>query len=373
MLGLDRPARRFDVVLCLAILLIALPATLRSDVGGDAFLDTLLLPIMLVPLALRRRSPLLAAVVFVVACVLSGAPTFDQIRIPAVVPVAMLIAFSLGRAAEGRDVGVGLALIFAGLLVDAATEHVVTSPLTELAFGGPLSISAFGAGRLVRTRDRLTAELHETTRALEERREATANLAVELERARLASDLDAAARLRVREIVDIAGAEREDPEAARAAFAAIERLGRDSLNDMRELLGVLRSDERPRRAPGPTLSELDGLLDDVRRGGRLVELDVQGDRAALPTNVELAAYRTLQHALVALRSENDAPLTIVLRYRPDHLEVEVSGVPVAGAGATAAIAAAQERVRAQGGSFDSGPFAARHVLRARLPLVAAHA
>jgi signal transduction histidine kinase len=143
---------------------------------------------------------------------------------------------------------------------------------------------------------------------------------------------------------------------------------------MRELLGVLRSDERARPTPGPTLAELDALLADVRRGGRQVELEVDGDRVQLTGDVELAAYRTLQHALAALRGDDAEPLTIVLRYRSDHLGVEVRGTPVAGVGASAALAAARERVRAHGGSFETVPTGPeRQVLRARLPLAAARA
>lgn len=368
----DSRERWWDLAVSAAILLIALPATFRDDVGGDAWLDSVLLPVVLAPLALRRRSPLLASAAFAVACLISAIPTFDQIRIPAVVPVAMVLGFTLGREADPRDVPAGLAALFAGLVIDGATEHVVGT-FAVLAFGGPLSLAAVGGGCLVRSRDRLVAELAETTRALRERREATAGLAVEIERARLASDLDAAARRSVREIAALAaGGEHAPPDGAREAFGAIERLGRDALNDMRELLGVLRSDERARRTPGPTLAELDALLADVRRGGRQVELEVDGDRVELTSDVELVAYRTLQHALAALRSDHGEPLAIVLRYRADHLDVEVHGAPAGGVGASAALAAARERVHAHGGRFESvSTTPERQVLRAHLPLAAA--
>jgi signal transduction histidine kinase len=371
---LDSRRRWWDVALSVAILLVALPPTLRHDVGGDAWTDTALLPVVLVPLPLRRCSPLLASAAFPVACVISAIPTFDQIRIPAVVAVAMVLAFTLGREAGRRDVVWGLAAIFAGLVIDGATEHVVGT-FAVLAFGGPLSLAAVGGGRLVRSRDRLAAELGATTQTLEERREATASLAIEIERARLASDLDVAARQRVREIAELAElGEHARPDAAREAFGAIERLGRDALNEMRGLLGVLRSDERARRTPGPTLAELDALLADVRRGGRPVELEVDGDRVELTSDVELAAYRTLQHALAALRGGDGGPLTIVLRYRSDHLDVEVRGAPVGGVGASAALAAARERVHAHGGSFETAPTGReRQLIRARLPLAAARA
>ena len=54
-----------------------------------------------------------------------------------------------------------------------------------------------------------------------------------------------------------------------AAFARIERMGRESLNEMRGLLGVLRSDDRGSRSPRPTLAEIDSLLEEARAGGRV--------------------------------------------------------------------------------------------------------
>ena len=90
----------------------------------------------------------------------------------------------------------------------------------------------------------IAARLEARTRELERERERTAELAVALERDRLAGELDATARARTRRMIALA--ERGE----RGAFGEIERLGRESLNEMRELLGALRGDAR---APHPTL------------------------------------------------------------------------------------------------------------------------
>ena len=107
---------------------------------------------------------------------------------------------------------------------------------------------------------------------------------------------------------------------------------------MRALLGVLRSDGR---APQPTLAQLGALLDAARAGGRVVDLDVEGERRALPGGVELTAYRIVEHAL---EGQDGAPLAVRLRYRPDRLELELRGAP------ETALAAARERVGAHGGA-----------------------
>jgi hypothetical protein len=93
----------------------------------------------------------------------------------------------------------------------------------------------------------------------------------------------------------------------------------------------------------------------------------------LGAGIELAAYRTLQHALAIVGGATDTPTRILVRYLPDRLELEIRGSRTAGGAANAALMAARERVLALGGSLSadtsaSGP----HVVRARLP-VAPHA
>ena len=93
----------------------------------------------------------------------------------------------------------------------------------------------------------------------------------------------------------------------------------------------------------------------------------------MPPGVELATYRALQHGLVAVAGGPRDPATVALRYRPDALELEIRGAPGADAWADAAVAAARERIVAQGGSFSSDSPAGRRVLRATLPVAVAHA
>ncbi|MFN8123405.1 MAG: hypothetical protein U0237_13340 [Thermoleophilia bacterium] len=365
-----RPDARWgDAALAVVLLGIGLATALTPGAAagaGGTWLDALTYPAVLAPLLLRRRSPPLAAAAFPAAVLVSAVPTFAQLRIPAVVAVGMVVAFALGQHVPWRMAAAGLVLLAVGFLVDGLTEHVLDSPVPMLVFAVPLGAAAFGAGRLVRSRDRLAEELRATTRELERRRDETASLAIELERARLASDLDAAARRRIREIVDAAAVDEGD-------FGRIESAARASLNEMRELLGVMRSDGGGRHAPGPRLADIDALLADMRRGGRSVGLSVEGDHRELPGDVELAAYRTLQHALAALDGRDGAAASVVLRYLPDALEVEVQGPAAEGAGAQAALAAAHERIRVQGGRLDARGAGPRRVLTARLPVVPAHA
>jgi signal transduction histidine kinase len=369
---LEGNRRRFvvDLAICAAMLVFVLPATLSSDdIGAGTVWDSILLPAVILPVLLRRRDPLAAAALLAAGCVVSAVPTFNQFRLAAAIPAGMLIAYSVATRSDRNRAIAGLALVLAGMTFVAFTDVVLDDdggPLGMILFAFPLCAGTWAAGRVVRSRDLVAAQLRERSLMLERQREQTAALAVEVERTRLASDLDAAARSRVRELVELAEAAERLDDPGRT-FGEIERIARDSLNELRGLLGVLRSDERGRRAPNPTLAELDTLLAEARAGGRLVELDVEGERRPLPRGVELAAYRAVQHALVAVRGDEAEPATVQLRYLPAALDLEVRGFPIEGGGAAAAVAAARQRVTAYGGTFTSRSDA-RRVLSASLPV-----
>jgi signal transduction histidine kinase len=368
-----------DLGLCFAIAAYGLPPMLDPDVNNPAAttVGPLLLPVLLLPIPLRRRHPLGAAAVFTVACVVSGIPTFAQFRLVAAVPVAILLVYALATRSERTHALVGLASVLGGLVFIGTTEsviHGVGGAAQMAAFALPLCLTVWGAGRIVASRERMARLLGERSEQLRRQREATAVLAVEIDRERLASDLDLAVRSRLQETIELASVDGSDPVAGRARFARVERLGRESLDQMRELLGLLRAVDQGARAPRPSLEELDGLLADARAGGRVVDLEVEGERRPLTAGVELAAYRTLQHALAAIGSGRDQPTSVRLRYLPDRLELEVRGRQRGGTTAGAALSAARERVLVLGGSFTADtPSPGRRVVRAWLPAVPLHA
>src|SRR5262249_22195037 len=159
--------------------------------------------------------------------------------------------------------------------------------VSMLAFAVPLCVAVWGAGRLVWSREQVARRLTARSEELRRQREATAALAIEIDRVRLASDLDLAARSALQEMIALASAGGGKPAEGRARFARIEALGRDSLDQMRALLGLLRSAAPGARAPRPTLEQLDALLADARAGGRLVDLRVEGEHRPLTAGVEL--------------------------------------------------------------------------------------
>ena len=369
-----------DVVICAALLAFGVSVTTRSDLANGTILDTLLLPIVILPILLRWQWPFAAAVALFVGTVVSGVPTFDQFRLGVAIPAGMLILFSVASRCQLRGALVGLGLGLAGMVFIGLTDRVLRGHgglPAMVAFSFPLCLFTWGAGRAAWSGARLADQLAAKTELLERQRESTAQLAVEVERTRLASDLDIAARTRVREVVELAWrGERSsatDPERATKAFAQIERKGRESLNEMRDLLGVLRSDERGSRAPRPTLAQIDALLNEARAGGRVVDVELEGQQRPLPPSVELAGYRAIQHALVAIGGTPNNPATIRLRYLPNAIEFEVCGIPSEGSWADAAVVAARERIVAQGGAFSTDDASGRRVVRGTLPIAVAYA
>src|SRR6185437_12672099 len=109
------------------------------------------------------------------------------------------------------------------------------------------------------------------------------------ERARLARELhDIVAHNLSVVVVQAAGA-RAQGGSDSATLEKIERSGRESLVEMRRLLGVLRSDSTDSLAPQPGISALGALAEQVRDAGVRVDLQVSGCADAVPAGVDLSA------------------------------------------------------------------------------------
>jgi signal transduction histidine kinase len=83
-------------------------------------------------------------------------------------------------------------------------------------------------------------------------------------------------------------------------MATVESTGREAMDEMRRILGVLRGDDgEPPLQPQPSLRALDDLLDAAPDLPVTVHAD--GDLAHLPPGMELSAYRVVQEALTNVR------------------------------------------------------------------------
>ena len=179
------------------------------------------------------------------------------------------------------------------------------------------------------------------------------------------------------------------PEKAQRSADIISDTARAALTELRRPLGVLRSpSEQLETAPSASLSELGGVLDQVRGAGLEVDFDVRGTPARLAPGVDLTAFRIVQEALTnTIRHSRTGRATVTLTHEPGFITVSVAdsgprrGPDLAVAAAPAALresaltgsglglAGIAERVASCGGQLSVGPTAAGSFsVTARLPV-----
>ncbi len=233
--------------------------------------------------------------------------------------------------------------------------------------------TAWLLGHTSRTRRERVVESEERARGLERAMEAEARRAAVEERQRIAREMHDVLTHSVSMIVVQAESgplvARSDPEAAASVFDTISRCGRQTMTELRGLLGVLRDGDGPvvPLAPQPTAEQIPALVEEARAAGFPVTLHVEGDLHGPSTGV--AAYRIVQEALTnAARHGDGSGASVSLRRVDDVLEVEVVSRGSAGDGAPGrGLMGMRERAAAVGGSLDAGPSPDGWTVRARLP------
>ncbi|WP_294605040.1 histidine kinase [uncultured Rothia sp.] len=209
-----------------------------------------------------------------------------------------------------------------------------------------------------RMRELRSEEFKERARRLEYEQEQERRLAAQDERTRIAREMHdivahslssiisqadgaryaaASARTaRAQQAEQPSQAQQSEPDIAEQTLELIADTARDSLTQMRSLLGLLRTDEATAYAPVPTLSDVPALVDQSRRAGLPVTFTgITGTMArTLPQGAELAAYRTVQEALTnALKHSPGAATTVTIHWGEDGLQLWVQNGPVSSAAA----------------------------------------
>ncbi|MEN3357648.1 MAG: hypothetical protein V7637_1630, partial [Mycobacteriales bacterium] len=238
-----------------------------------------------------------------------------------------------------------------------------------------------GWGALARARAALIDSLGERARRAETdaaHRLAEARL---LERTRIAREMHDVLGHRLSLLATYAGALEFRPDAPAEQLsraAGVIRAGaHQALEELREVIGVLRDDSGPGDPdpgrPLPTLADLDRLIGESRDAGVLVRLDNRAaDLAAVPAGTGRAAYRIVQEGLTNARKHGDQPVRLAVAGRPGAgLDIEISNplpaVPRAPTGGTGLVGLA-ERVHLAGGEVEAGRTAAGEFrLHATLP------
>src|SRR5919201_702412 len=325
-----------------------------ADVLGVALLLAVTLPI-----AWRRRAPLLVLAV-------SGAAFFLYEALgyaPPPLPFAPLIAlYSVAVGSTALTATGATAAMTAAVVAAAITRR---GPLTHDQFLAYLlaTVAAGVLGYGMQLRSRVATLEQQALRLAREQTDRTA-LAVRQEQARIARELHDIVAHNISVIVALAGAARRVADAEveddRKALGSIEVTGREALTEMRRLLGALRPERGgAERAPQPGLDRLPFLVAQVEQAGLPVQLTVNGIPRPLPAGIELSAYRIVQEALTnTLKPAGPAHAAVTLGYQEGYLELRISDDgrssdpdPVPGQG----LVGMQQRAALLGGELAAGP------------------
>jgi signal transduction histidine kinase len=368
------PSRRAlyaDAALAVVIVLVVRVITHSGGQTG-AFL------IAAVLLAARRRYPLTACVLLVVE-LLATRPHAK----PIVLGLVVFAGYSAVRYSRFRGaalVTVPWLWVIIGSLLWGTTALLI---LVSLA----LTVTVGYAVHTVAERDRMLAEHEAATRR-----------ALELERARIASELHDVVTHNVSVMIVQAGAARQvlaaEPGEARAALLAVEASGRAAMTELRHLLGLLSPTEPlgegagTRDAPAPAelepqpgLAQLPALVDRLAAAGLPIELHVGELPQELSPGLDLAVFRVIQEALTnVIKHAGKPPTSVSVNYSEEQLVVEVSDTgrpilavaPPVPAGARRGLVGLRERIAIYGGVLDAGPRGGGGwIVRARFPVDAA--
>jgi signal transduction histidine kinase len=335
---------------------------------ANYWLPPLLALCLSAPVAVRRRSPLLALGLLLAPCAVIM--TFGgEVTRAAFLP--LIFVLYLVAAACRRPVGISaLAVVLTMIAAQAVIWRFTGQGSGSVIAAGLVLIIAWMVGYAVRQRRAYAAHLWDQA----------ASTAVTEERLRIARELhDVVAHSMTVVAVQAGFGEYvfdSQPGDARAALGAIQTVSREALSDMQRLLGVLRQPETPaaargltgiaaagdegagqasgtapderrgqgmaRRgstegaaggrpgagaplAPAPGLADLDRLVARTAGAGVRVEVEQTGSVRGLPAGIDLSAYRIVQEALTnVVKHSGAANCRVVIGYGASDLSVEIS-------------------------------------------------
>ncbi|SOD97390.1 Signal transduction histidine kinase [Blastococcus haudaquaticus] len=288
------------VVAVLFGLLVVAEAWSRPDPPTDGllFLDLVVGSLGCVALWGRRRWPV------GVALLLALIGTFSDMAGAAV----LITLFTVAVHRPWRTVA-----LVAALNAAAAGVYVFLRPDPDLpvpvvgALLVVLTAAVVAWGMFVRARRQLVHSLRERAVRAEEEQRLRVDQARQLERTRIAREMHDVLAHRLSLLSMHAGALEFRPDAPPAEVAraagVVRASARQALEDLREVVGVLRDTaETGAERPQPTLSDVPALIEENRRAGLRVRAEYRvADLASAPASVGRTAYRVVQEGLTNAR------------------------------------------------------------------------
>jgi len=358
----DAPARGWRDWVLVGVLMVTalLEGVLRDDVAWRPFAT--IVAVGLAPVMLWRRTRPLACVVvaFGTAMVLGLASLAGGVPSVGLNTMIYFLVFvyALVRWGSGREIVIGLAVVLVAAVIGTVADYLddeVTA--LEKAYTGPADVlggfavlaAAAAGGAAFRYR-------------AESRRRALDQIRSQ-ERVGLARELHDTVAHHVSAIAVQAQAGRtlagQRPEAALEALAVIEGEASRTLAEMRAMVRVLRDGARAEYAPQLGVTDLASLA--RRDPVPVVDVEVPGDLAGLPLQLDATVYRLAQEALTnALRHARNASrveIRVVEGGGRLRLRVTDDGQidPVRPASHGFGLLGMKERVQLLGGTLHAGP------------------
>lgn len=289
------------------VLLVTCSAALPSF-GGLRIENVLIQVSLLLPLIWRRQAPTL---VFLIIASVAFLQWITTVPLPA--DVSLLVAlFTLAVHASPSRALMGTGVMLSGVIMASIRWAPAGDVGKSLVFLSGLVIASLFIGFTLRMWRTHMDSLVERTKRVELERDQQAELAAAAERARIAREMHDVVAHNVSIMVTLAdgalASADSSPGRAKEAMADVSATGRLALADMRNLLGVLRTEQRVAdREPQPQLSGLPGLIEGVRATGLAIEFSEAGTPFALPPGVELTIFRIIQESLTNVLKHSDGP------------------------------------------------------------------
>ena len=196
-----------------------------------------------------------------------------------------------------------------------------------LAFGLPIVIAEVVDGR-----ERLVDALRERAEAAERERSRGVLDAIQRERASMARELhDIAAHHLTGIIVSAQAAQTlvpERPEQAIDYMRSVQRDAQQTLTNLRQTVGILRTESQDVLAPVPSIEQLSALVGEASASGSRVRFTETGTPRSLGPLAGIAVYRMVQESLSnAGRHAEGAEREVVVDYGAQQLQVTVRNGP----------------------------------------------
>jgi signal transduction histidine kinase len=349
----------------------------QTGMPGPRLPLTLFSAVAATPLVARRAFPL-AALIVVCLGMLAVGVVGDADQSTFVLLLGLLVAtYAVAAHASPRNALIGATVVvFATVVFQSLTfaEKTLVDVLVPALFLG----AAWFVGKEVHRQRQRAGEAAEHTALLARTHRLELHAAVAAERTRIARELHDVVAHAISTMGIQAGAARRTltpgQDAQHRALLDVERLGREALDEMHRMLGVLRTEEDDQGiGPLPDLTQVHGLAADARSSGLEVVLDMDGELDRLPAGVQLTAYRIVQEALTNVRRHAQASTVhITIARHRERLDITVAddgsgltGEPEPGNG----LIGMRERVAIHDGTLYTGPGDERGFrLQARLPV-----